>query len=156
MMQQLGDQAELTTIDAMLQREADDLIDRIINDFKDTEALNQTEEEIFRIMCSYQIWDEQLATEIWEQEQQQKQAEALEPEMTDDMLDEWLKGIREETRDKANQPTPTPLQLIPQQPRERLTPEELIIKRFFDALDWKPLQVQVKDTYPPTLRGKTT
>ena len=76
--------------------------------------------------------------------------------MSDDMLDEWLKGIREETQDKANQPTPTPLQLIPQQPRERLTPEELIIKRFFDALDWKPLLVLEKDTYPPTLRGKTT
>ena len=55
--------------------------------------------------------------------------------MTDDMLDEWLKGIREETQDKANQPTTTPLELIPQQPRERFTPEELIINRFFDALD---------------------
>ena len=68
--------------------------------------------------------------------------------MTDDMLDEWLEGIREETQDKANQPTPTPLQLIPQQPREHLTAEELIIKRFFDALDWKPLQALEKDTYP--------
>lgn len=135
MMQQLGDQAELTTIDAMLQREADELIDQIINGFKDTEALDQTEEEIFRIMLSYQIWDEQLATEIWQQEQQRKQAEALEPEMTDEMLDEWLKGIREETQDKANQPTTTPLQLTPKRPKASTTPEELIIKRFFDALD---------------------
>ncbi|KZR70018.1 hypothetical protein PMIT1313_00664 [Prochlorococcus marinus str. MIT 1313] len=55
--------------------------------------------------------------------------------MTDDILDEWLKEIREETQDKEDPPTPTPLQLTPQQPRERLTPEELIIKRFFDALD---------------------
>ncbi len=135
MMQQLGDQAQLTTIDAMLQREADDLIDQIINDFKDTEALGQTEEEIFRIMLSCQIWDEQLATEIWQQEQKQKQAEALEPEMTDDMLDEWLKGIREETQDNANQPTTTPVQLTPKRPKASTTPEELIIKRFFDALD---------------------
>ena len=135
MMQQLGDQAQLTTIDAMQQREADDLIDQIINDFKDTEALDQKEEEIFRIMCSYQIWDEQLATEIWQQEQQRKQAEALEPEMTDEMLDEWLKGIREETQDKANQPTPTPVQLTPKRPKASTTPEELIINRFFDALD---------------------
>ncbi|KZR68766.1 hypothetical protein PMIT1313_02390 [Prochlorococcus marinus str. MIT 1313] len=135
MMQQLGNQAELSTIDAMLQREADVLIDQIINDFKDTEALDQTEEEIFRIMLSYQIWDEQLATEIWQQEQQRKQVEALEPEMTDDMLDEWLKGIREETQDKANQPTPTALQLIPKRPKASTTPEELIINRFFDALD---------------------
>ena len=55
--------------------------------------------------------------------------------MTDEMLDEWLEGIREETQNKANQSTTTPLELIPQQPRERLTPEELIIKRFFDALE---------------------
>ena len=135
MMQQLGDQAQLTTIDAMLQREADDLIDQIINDFKDTEALDQKEEEIFRIMLSYQIWDEQLATEIWQQEQQRKQAEALEPEMTDEMLDEWLEGIREETQDKEDQPTPTPLQLTPKRPKASTTPEELIINHFFDALD---------------------
>ena len=132
MMQQLGDQAQLTTIDAMLQLDADDLIDQIINDFKDTEALGQKEEEIFRIMISYQIWDEQLATEIWQQEQQRKQAEALEPEMTDEMLDEWLNELK---AGREDQPTPTPLELIPQQPRERLTPEELIINRFFDALD---------------------
>ena len=55
--------------------------------------------------------------------------------MTDDILDEWLKGIREETQNKEDPPTTTPLELIPQQPRERLTPEELIINRFFDALD---------------------
>ena len=52
--------------------------------------------------------------------------------MTDDMLDERLNELKAVRED---QPTPTPLQLIPQQPRERLTPEELIIKRFFDALD---------------------
>ena len=74
-------------------------------------------------MLSYQIWDEQLATEIWQQEQQRKQAEALEPEMTDDMLDEQLEGIREETQGKANQPTTTPLQLTPQQLRDRLITE---------------------------------
>ena len=73
--------------------------------------------------------------------------------MTDDMLDERLNELKAVRED---QPTPTPLQLIPQQPRERLTPEELIIKRFFDALDWKPLLALEKDTYPPTLRGKTT
>ncbi len=116
----------------MLQLDADDLIDQIINDFKDTEALGQKEEEIFRIMISYQIWDEQLATEIWQQEQQRKQAEALEPEMTDEMLDEWLNELK---AGREDQPTPTPLELIPQQPRERPTPEELLINRFFDALD---------------------
>ena len=86
-------------------------------------------------MLSYQIWDEQLATEIWQQEQQRKQAEALEPEMTDEMLDEWLKGIREETQNKEDPPTPTPLQLTPKRPKASTTPEERIIKRFFDALD---------------------
>ncbi|KZR65728.1 hypothetical protein [Prochlorococcus sp. MIT 1303] len=48
------------------------------------------------------------------------------------MLDEWLNELK---AGREDQPTPTPLQLIPQQPPERLTPEELIIKRFFDALD---------------------
>ena len=55
--------------------------------------------------------------------------------MTDDMLDEWLKGIREETQDKEDPPTTTPLQLTPKRPKTSTTPEELIINRFFDALD---------------------
>ena len=52
--------------------------------------------------------------------------------MTDDMLDESLNELK---AGREDQPTPTPLELIPQQPRECFTPEELIINRFFDALE---------------------
>ncbi len=99
-------------------------------------------------MLSHQIWDEQLATEIWQQEQQRKQAEALEPEMTDEMLDQWLEGIREETQDNEDPPTPTPLELTPKRPKALTTPEELIINRFFDALTENPCKHKKKTSTP--------
>ncbi|CAX31838.1 Hypothetical protein PMT_2319 [Prochlorococcus marinus str. MIT 9313] len=46
-----------------------------------------------------------------------------------------MNGSRGLKAGREDQPTTTPVQLIPQQPRESLTPEELIIRRFFDALD---------------------
>ena len=52
--------------------------------------------------------------------------------MTDDMLDESLNELK---AGREDQPTPTPLQLIPKRHKASTTPEELIIKRFFDALD---------------------
>ena len=74
--------------------------------------------------------------------------------MTDNMLDEWPKGIREETQYKENPQLLPPLQPTPKRPKASRTPEELIIKRYFDALGRKPLLALEKDTYPPLNEGR--
>ncbi|KZR83896.1 hypothetical protein PMIT1342_00214 [Prochlorococcus marinus str. MIT 1342] len=70
--------------------------------------------------------------------------------MTDEMLDEWLEGIREETQDKEDPPTPTPLLMTVKQPRQRITPEELIINRSLILLTENSSK-HLKETTTPVL-----